>query len=148
LDALHREQERMTDGAHEPKRLHLLLGAVARGAIEVVVGARNQFDGLEQTAGRFTFPDLAEPPFAERFEQPIAGYRLSECLNVWHHHEGPEQTTAVCAKFASIISDSRSWTRMLQIGAAKQVVDAEFFSCTRLRRREVLQRRSRRAALA
>ena len=71
---LHRQQIRMTDRTDQAEGLHLLVGTVGR-AVEMV-GARNELDGLLQSAGRFALPDFAEAPLAERFQQAIARNRL------------------------------------------------------------------------
>ena len=42
--------------------------------------AVDEFDGLEETAGRFTFPDLAKAAAAQRLQQPITGNGRHPCL--------------------------------------------------------------------
>src|SRR5262249_16482860 len=70
LDTLQRQHERMTNFLDTRQCLEFLFGA---GALDVqrVQVAVNEFDGLEQAAGRFTLPYLAEATAAQRLDEPI-----------------------------------------------------------------------------
>jgi hypothetical protein len=75
LDAVHRQDERVTDRLDTLKRRKLLLRrAAARGA------AAHELDGLAEPSGGLALPDLAEAPLPQRLEQPVTRDRLGTTL--------------------------------------------------------------------
>ena len=58
------------------ERLQLLLGGLCRPRRAVVEVAVDELDGLEEAAGGFALPDLAEAAAAEPLDEPVAGDRL------------------------------------------------------------------------
>ena len=75
FDALHRQQERMA------KRLDVLNGLQffdSRHSVaeQEAAFALDKLDGLVQTSGSLTLPDLSETTTPQWFDQPIARYRF------------------------------------------------------------------------
>ncbi len=90
LDAVHRQQERMTDGADVFEGLQLQFGVDAFG-VEAVGLVADELDRLEEAAGRLTLPDLAEAALAERFEESVAGQGFRLRLQKQRHPRGPRK---------------------------------------------------------
>ena len=75
LDAVHRQDERMPHQFDALQRLELLLGADGIDVVGIQV-AVDEFDRLQDAAGRDALPDLAEAARAERFDEAVAGQRF------------------------------------------------------------------------
>src|SRR5204862_990751 len=73
--AVERENERMADFFHAVQRAQFLLGT-GRVGIEGVEVSEDELAGLEDAAGSFAFPRLAEAAAAELLDEAVAGDRL------------------------------------------------------------------------
>src|SRR5262249_55484800 len=78
LHAIDGKQEGMADGLDVLDRPQLFLGGAGAVGFEAVKIAVNEFDGLEDAAGGFAFPDLTKSAAAKRFQKliPRKGFRF------------------------------------------------------------------------
>ena len=78
--------------------LQLQLGVDAFG-VEAVGLVADEFDRLEEAAGRLALPDFAEAALAERFEQPVAGQGFRLRLQKQRHPGGPRNGAVMERRF-------------------------------------------------
>src|SRR5208283_1793923 len=82
--AFERENIGMADGLDPAKGLELLFGAHAfiAGGLQV---SEDELDRLEEPAGRFDLPDLAEPASAQALAELVSGDGLGLALDPDRH---------------------------------------------------------------
>ncbi len=88
LNTVHRQEERMADGADgiEGLELQLRIGPLGVEGVELVA---DDFDGLEEASGGLALPDFAESALAERFHETVAGQQFRLRLQKQRHPPDP-----------------------------------------------------------